>query len=90
MAQFPLPKCVSACGEHAEALEPFLDVCIASGFSLGAGKSTDKVFQTSLQFLGDIVSQDGLQSTEEHLESVKHFGDIIDEAGMRRFLGAFG
>ena len=25
--------------EHAEALEPFLGVCIASGFSLGAGKS---------------------------------------------------
>ena len=32
----------------------------------------------------------GLRSTEEHLDAVKHSGEIKNTEGMRRFLGAFG
>ena len=56
--------------DHCAALEPFLDVCIASGFSLGASKSAGKIFQPEITFLGDIVDRNGLKSTEEHLGAV--------------------
>jgi hypothetical protein len=76
--------------EHCASLEPFLDICIASGFSLGAAKSTGKIFQAEIEFLGDIVGREGLRSTEKHLDAVKHFGEVNDIEAMRRFLGAFG
>ena len=61
-----------------------------AGFRSGGSKSAGRVFQTALQFLGDVRSREGLRSTEEHLDAVKNFGDIVDAEGMRRFLGAFG
>ena len=76
--------------EHFGVLEEFFDVCISSGFSLGASKSLGKLFQPQLEFLGDVVGRHGLQSTEAHLDAVKYYGDITNPEGMRRFLGAFG
>ena len=84
------PKADASVLEHCAALEPFLDICIASGFSLGGSKSTGKIFQPEMEFLGDIVGRHGLRSTENHLDAVKHFGPINDAPAMRRFLGAFG
>jgi hypothetical protein len=76
--------------EHCAALEPFMDTCIITGFSLGAGKSAKNIFQPEVKFLGDMCGRHGLTSTEEHLDAVKHFGEIETPEAMRRFLGAFG
>ena len=40
--------------EHLSVLEPFLHVCIVSGFSLGALKSADKLARKAILFLGEI------------------------------------
>ncbi|MDA8584257.1 hypothetical protein N9L68_08470 [bacterium] len=40
--------------EHLDSFEAFLDVCICSGYSLGATKSLDTLMQPSLQALGGI------------------------------------
>ena len=53
--------------EHCASLEPFFDICISSGFSLGASKSVGKIFQKEIEFLGDLVGRFGLRSTEKQL-----------------------
>ena len=62
--------------ERLAITKPFLDACIVSGFSLGASKSCLHIAQHALGFLGDNVGRLGIESTELHLDAVRHWGDI--------------
>ena len=64
--------------DHLDVLEPFLDLCIISGFSLGAAKSCDKIAQHRIQFLGEIVGRDGREATDHHLKTVREFKLVED------------
>ena len=64
--------------EHLDALEAFLDVCICSGYSLGATKSPDRLMQPSLEALGEICGREGSQACEHHLKVIKKWGEIQD------------
>ena len=48
--------------EHLDALESFLDVCICSGYSLGASKSLDRLMQHSLEDLGEVCGREGSEA----------------------------
>ena len=53
--------------EQLSVLEPFLDVCILSGFSLGAAKSRDNIAQLAHQFLGEQCGREGRDALDHHL-----------------------
>ena len=57
--------------EHICEVEWFLDLCIVSGFSLGAKKSKDKICTTILETLGSLLMREGHEALERHLEAVK-------------------
>ncbi|HIL57533.1 MAG TPA: hypothetical protein EYG39_06465, partial [Rhodothermales bacterium] len=75
---------------HLAVVEPFLDVCITSGFSLGARKSAGNILQKRVQFLGELVGRDGRESLDLHVDAIRNFSIVEDAPGMRRFLGNFG
>ena len=83
------PEASEAVREHLEALEAFLDVCIVSGYSLGAAKSLDRLMQPSLEALGEVCGRDGAQACEHHVKIIKEWGDIPNVSALRRFLGTF-
>ena len=76
--------------DHLDVLEPFLDLCIVSGFSLGAEKSRDKIAQHRIQFLGELVGRLGREATDHRLRTVREFKIVEDVPSLRRFLGSFG
>ena len=59
--------------EHLSVLEPFLHVCIVSGFSLGALKSADKLAQKAILFLGEICAREGRDATDHHVQAIRDF-----------------
>ena len=81
------PSASKTVTEHLEALEAFLDVCIVSGYSLGAAKSLGCLMQPSLESLGEVCGRDGAQACEHHDPIIKEWGDIPDVSALRRFLG---
>ena len=60
--------------EHLDALAPSLDVCVCSGYSLGASKSLDRLMQPSLEALGEICGREGSEACEHHLKVIKELG----------------
>ncbi len=74
---------------HLAEVEPWLDVCIASGFSLGASKTRGRILQTEMEVLGDRVHREGVEPLEHHTRAVTEWPAIVDESGMRRFMGNF-
>ena len=67
--------------DHLDVLEPSLDLCIVSGFSLAAEKSRDKIAQHRIQVLGELVGRLGREATDHHLKTVRDFKIVEDVPG---------
>ena len=81
------PAAGEALLEHLDALEALLDVCIASGYSLGASKSRDRLCQPALESLGEVAGRDGLDACEHHLRIIKEWGGHFGRLRAAAFLG---
>ena len=83
------PRASETCLEHLAALEHFLDVCIAAGYSLGGTKSKDKLMQPAVEALGEVVGREGSEACDIHIKIIREWGEIDDVTALRRFLGTF-
>jgi len=72
--------------EHLEALEPFLDTSIVSGFSYGVNKA-DLVAQKG-SLLGHKVSREGSSHEEERTQAINDFAPLKDVTQVRQFVGS--
>ena len=72
--------------EHLEALEPFLDTSIVSGFSYGVNKA-DLVTQKG-SLLGHKVSREGSSHEEERTQAINDFAPLKDVTQLRQFVGS--
>ena len=72
--------------EHVEALEPFLDVSIVSGFSFGVSKAF--VCRTSGGLLGHLVSRTGASMDPERIQAIVEFPPLKDASQVRQFIGS--
>ena len=75
--------------EHCGVVESFLDLCIVSGFALGAAKTKGRIAQVEFEWLGSVCGRTGMEACDGHLAAVRNWADITDPSGMRRFLGNF-
>ena len=80
------PHCSPGVLEHLEALEPFLDTSIVSGFSYGVGKAFVCVKEGSL--LGHRVDREGSRHEEERSEAIVKFAPLKDVSQVRQFVGS--
>ena len=71
--------------EHLEALEPFLDTSIVSGFSHGVNKAFSMVQEGSL--LGHRVSREGSSRESERTQAIMDFAPLKDVTQVRQFVG---
>ena len=80
------PKASPWVMEHVEALEPFLDVSIVSGFSFGVSKAF--VCRTSGGLLGHQVSRTGASTDPERIQAIVDFPPLKDASQVRQFIGS--
>ena len=72
--------------EHAECLEPLLDMAIVSGFSFGVEKA--ELYREEIKYLGEMISRTVRRPTDEHRKAILEYPEPIpDIAALRRFMG---
>ena len=72
--------------EHAECLEPLLDMAIVSGFSFGVEKA--ELYRIKIKYLGEIISRTTRVPTDEHRIAIINYPEPIpDIPALRRFMG---
>ncbi len=72
--------------EHLQALEPFLDTSILSGFSFGVNKAQIVVRQGGL--LGHIVGRFGAKPDGERTQAIDEFAPLKEPSHVRQFVGS--
>jgi len=72
--------------EHLEAVEPFLDISIAAGFSYGISKAFVAVQEGTL--LGHRVSRSGSHHEPEMTDAITQFAPLFDQTQVRQFVGS--
>ena len=71
--------------EHAEALEPLLDMAIVSGFSFGVKKA--ELYRTEVKYLGELIGRETRRPTTDHIQAILNFPEPIpDLPALRRFM----
>ena len=72
--------------EHLAAVEPFFDVSIVSGFSVGIGKA--QIAVTKGLLLGHVVQRSGVSQDPEKTQAIRDFAVLRDPSHVRQFLGS--
>ena len=80
------PNCSPGILEHLDALEPFLDTSIKSGFSFGVEKA--KVVVAEGELLGHVVCWGGQKHQPAKTEAIANFAPLKDVPQIRQFVGS--
>lgn len=71
--------------EHLENLRRLLQVLLDAGLKLKRSKCA--FFQKSVEFLGHVISKDGITKTEKRVEAVLHASEPTNTTEVRAFAG---
>ena len=71
--------------DHMASLQFVFDKCRQFGIILN-GKKT-RLCQSSIEFLGHLIDQNGIKPMDKHIQSVKNFPEPLDKKTLKRFLG---
>ncbi len=72
--------------DHLVSLETFPDVSIMAGFSFGAEKA--KIMVAQGNFLGRVVSREGVAAGEERAQAVRDFAPLHTKVRAQQFPGS--
>ena len=71
--------------EHKRDLENFLQKCIDNGLTLAMNKI--KLCDTSFDFLGHHIDQNGIRPKQSHVDAIRSFNRPESRQELKRFLG---
>ena len=74
--------------QHLKDVQMVMDRLVSAGLKIKPGKC--EFFKKSVKFLGHIVSEDGIKTSPEYVESVSNYPTPTSPKDIERFLGLAG